>query len=123
MPNTTSYLEDLGIIETKYSGIPTLESLEITIQECFRIAREKSTFLFLGDCTELSGGGSPLDMYQMARMYEEIPESRLVKEAIILPISDKGIEDMKFYETTTRNRGFNVRLFNNRQTAIDWLKE
>lgn len=115
MPNTTSYLEDLGIIETKYSGIPTLESLEITIQECFRIAREKSTFLFLGDCTELSGGGSPLDMYQMARMYEEIPESRLVKEAIILPISDKGIEDMKFYERPATGDSMSVSLTTGRR--------
>jgi hypothetical protein len=87
------------------------------------LASERKANRYLGDCTGLEHGGSASDTYALTRFYETLPIDRLSKEAIVLPAAEDAERDMRFYETTARNRGFNVRVFRSRQAAIRWLVE
>ena len=52
------------------------------------------------------------------------PSSRVaLKEEVLLPKFPESVEHVKFWEDTCSNRGLNVRIFDNRQHALDWLIE
>ncbi|MFZ2449678.1 MAG: hypothetical protein WAW36_04065 [Methylovulum miyakonense] len=43
----------------------------------------------------------------------------MLKEAILLPSLPAPIENVKFWETACYNRGLRVRIFDDRQNALD----
>lgn len=123
MPWTVTFIAEPGIVETTYAGRLTTEELRDAVTATLALASERRTNRYLGDCTGLEHSSSASDTYALTRFYETLPIDRLSKEAILLPASEDAERDMRFYETTTRNRGFNVRVFRTRQEAISWLVE
>lgn len=43
-------------------------------------------------------------------------------ETLILPVHRPSMEDVRFWETACGNRGFCVRVFDDRDAAIAWLQ-
>ena len=121
MPCKVAYLEHERIVETTYSGVPTIEDLQAIALETLAVAKEKSTRRLLGNCTGLEQKGNELDIYALIQFFESLPIDRQIKEAMVLPKTNKAFADMEFYEIAARNRGFNVRIFFDRQEAINWL--
>ncbi|MBT3389956.1 MAG: hypothetical protein HN413_06060 [Chloroflexi bacterium] len=118
------YSEEINTVVITYQGQTPPEEVQEVLQKAYILAVEKNCKNFLVDCSLVQpGGGSTLDVYDLARMFEEFPDIRKYKDAIILPPIPAGAEDLKFFETAARNRGFNVRVFTERQAAIDWLME
>ena len=121
MPWHTIVHSDLPIIETCYSGNMTKFELADAIHETLALGQTHNRTRFLGDCTTLSGGHTIFDLYSLAK---EIPPNRAaytLQEAIILPIALSFIENTNFWETVALKRGFKVRIFRDRQKALDWL--
>ncbi|MFI5398451.1 MAG: hypothetical protein ACHQ9S_23200 [Candidatus Binatia bacterium] len=123
MPWTATFIAEFGIVETTHAGRLTPEELREAVAATLGLASERKTHRYLGDCTGLEHGASVSDTYALTRFYETLPIDRLSKEAILLPASQDAETDMRFYETLTRNRGFDVRVFRTRQEAISWLVE
>jgi len=127
MPWQTIVQTDLPIIETSYSGRLTKNDLSSAIRETLAVARTHGRILFLGDCTSLDGGHTIIDLYFLAKeVSKEVSlsfGSHLLKEAILLPSIPTLIEKINFWETLGQNGGFRVRVFRDRQSAIDWLLE
>jgi hypothetical protein len=127
MPWQTIVHTDLPIIETSYSGRLTKNDLSSAIRETLAVAHTHDRILFLGDCTNLDGGHTIIDLYFLAKeVSKEVSlsfGSHLLKEAILLPSIPTLIEKINFWETLGQNGGFRVRVFRDRQSAIDWLLE
>lgn len=122
MPWKISYLEELKIIKTVYTDPIRLEELMEAVQANIKLAKEKQTHLFLGDSTAQSQSGSTMDIYQLGQFIESLNVDLNFKEAMVAPKGHgKVVEDLHFYETVTNNRMIRVRLFQDIETAIEWL--
>jgi len=123
MPWQTSIHPDHPIVETRYSGVLSTSELSDAINETLALSQTRGFTLFLGDCTELVGGHSVVDLYYFAEMITTRAAGRTFKEAVILPSLPDSAENVKFWETTCENRGLRVRIFLDRASAIKWLLE
>ncbi len=121
MPYQVCFNEKDQIVETVYQGLLTSDELMEAAMASLKVAEQHQTTRFLGDCTTLDPGGSLFDIYDLVQFYENIPFARFSKEAILLPQIPQAVEDMQFYELVSQNRGFEVRIFADRQVALDWL--
>ena len=112
---------DEKIIELTYSGIVSPPELQDALSAAMSCSKKEGTTFFLADCTDMAGGHSITDLYFLISLYE-MHGLRGMKEAVILPALKSTFEQVRFYETTCLNRGFDVKIFSNHQDAIAWLK-
>ena len=121
MPWTLSLLQPERIVLTEYLAPMTGGEVMTATRETVAFAREHEVCRFLSDCTRFAQVGTPFEVFELIRLYEVLQLPPGMRDAVLLPKSDQAREDMRFYETASRNRGYDVRLFVDRQAAIDWL--
>ena len=121
MPWKTNYNEAEKYIELTYSGIVTPEELFMAFENSMRLSKEHNTLLYLADCLEMVGGHSVIDLYGLIGLFDQLNISIDSKEAVLMKSLQNSAKEIEFYETACRNRGFNVKLFTNRDEALDWL--
>ncbi|HMQ78438.1 MAG TPA: STAS/SEC14 domain-containing protein [Ignavibacteria bacterium] len=109
-------------IEVTYSGVVSDEEFRRAIAEFIEFNSRKKCLLVLTDLREMTVTPSILNVYDSINMFEKMGIDNRTSEALILP-ENKFIEkNIKFYENACLNRGYNVRIFYNREDAIAWLK-
>jgi hypothetical protein len=118
-----SYLEDLKIIETKFFGYIKKPELFTAIESSIAEAGKRETKKFLSDCSNLAGGHSLFDLYEKANEIFAAGVPKDLKEAIILPTQSIQQDKTEFWKTVTNNLGYNVRIFQSREEALEWLKK
>jgi hypothetical protein len=123
MPWKVVYHQEIGAVETRYEGILSPDELLAAVEETLLQGREHNVELFLGDCSTLQGGHSIVHLYDLALLLQSRDIPRTVKEALILPVLDARKQEVDFWETFCRNRGYNVRVFSDRDKALEWLCE
>ncbi len=122
MQSTVEYNPELGVVMFKYVGRVTVENFKKETIVGLDLAKKNNTNLFLIDDTDLEDAGSIFDLYDLPKFYEEIGADRNSKVALILPPpGTAAAEDAHFYETTCQNQGWQVKVFSERQEAINWL--
>jgi hypothetical protein len=121
MPWKTRLIENPKYIEIIYSGIVTPQQLYMALESSVSLSRENKTELFLADCTTMVGGHTAVDLYGLISLFEKLEIGRTAKEAVIMLTVQESADEIRFYETACKNRGFNVKLFNNREEAVKWL--
>ena len=121
MPWETRIHLELPIIETRYSGLLTPEELTEAARETLALVRAHGRTLLLGDCTDLKGGHSIVDLYGLVDIIKASGSVTDLKEAVLVPSLPDPVDKVRFWETTCYNRGLYVRVFEDRQAAIDWL--
>lgn len=115
----------LPIIETHYEDAMSPEELLAAAEESIRLSLEHGRTLFFADCTRLRQGPSTSHIYELFGAIERSNVARGAREAMLLPDelppgSDVA-ENLRFFEDLAVNRGFHVRVFADRQAAMDWL--
>jgi len=121
---TVTYSDEIDSVVVTYVGFASPEEIQETIRDALALAVERQCRRFLVDASELQHrGGTLVDTYELPQVFEHFPDIRKYKDAIILPRRHAEAQDLKFFETTTRNRGYNVRVFSDRRSAVDWLTE
>jgi hypothetical protein len=85
------------------------------------LAQSAKQYRFFADCSEMTGGHSVVDLYNLIRKYETNGISRIMREAVILPKNPEAIPEVQFYETASFNNGYNVRIFTAHEEALSWL--
>ena len=98
-----------------------MEDLIAAAKEAMNLAQTHRTARVLADCSALSGGHTIFDLFDLAKDFAAAAQSINMQEAVIIPAGSAKVVDVKFWETTCVNRGLNVRIFHDRQSAIDWL--
>jgi hypothetical protein len=123
MPWTVEYNSELGIVEGRYVGRVTDDDFKEATIKAIGLAKVNNTNRFFIDDSEWEGGASVLGLFQLPKMHEKLEADRTSRAALILPPSSRAAEvrDAQFYETVCKNRGWNVRVFLEREEAIKWL--
>jgi hypothetical protein len=121
LPTTIRFLEPERVIESLYSGVVVGSDFDGAVDEAIRLARHHGRFVFLSDLTDLARGPSPGDLFAMVQMLEARDLPRTLREALVVPHASPEKADVQFYEDACRNRGWDIRLFPDRASALTWL--
>lgn len=121
MPWTVRIDADRSIVETTYAGFLDEADIHAAATATLRTATAEGITRLLADCTTLEGGHSVFDLYELARTFAADESMRKMREAVLLPATPELREQVGFWESAGRNRGLNVRIFDDRRSATDWL--
>ena len=124
MSHTIELIENGKVIKTRFHRETQPDEIQSVMSKNLEMAKRHQTSLFLVDCTELKDETSYVfENYEvgvmLAEMQKQLP-ARL-KDALILPRSEKAAENLRFFETVTLNRGMDVRTFEKETDALAWL--
>lgn len=123
MPWTVTFDAGPAVVRMTFTGIVPPEELRMAVGRTLELAEEHGALRFLADCRTLEGGHSLFDLFAKAQEVEHSGLSRSVREAVLLPASERARADVQFWETAARNRGFEVRVFPDLDSAMAWLIE
>lgn len=109
-------------IEVEYSGTVTDDEFNQAINDFVNFNKDKNCLLVLTDLTEMKVTPSILNVYNSINTFEKMGIDNRTSEALILEQNKFVESNIKFYENACQNRGYNVRIFYNREDALKWLK-
>lgn len=114
-------LDDHLVVELVYAGALSEAELTESVHAAKEMGATMPKVLVLSDCRQLAAGHSVVDLYFLADTVSAGVAGHRFKEAVLLPALPEAGENVHFWETTCFNRGMEVRVFADRQLALDWL--
>lgn len=115
--------EEFGFIETVYMGELTKTDVQESTAKALSLATETGQNLFLSDVTGARVWLSAFDIYDIPDQWNAEGASRKNRLAVVATDESVKPEDSRFFKTVSQNRGWNVCIFEDRQSAIAWLIE
>lgn len=109
------------LIELEYSGLISGDDLKKAFEKVIEYIYEYKTVLVLADCTKMSTGHTLFDLLGLLEDFEKLDVLRNVKEAVLLSTGHESAVNISFWETACQNRGFKVRIFEEKEEAVKWL--
>jgi len=124
MPWNSAFNTQSEHVELTITGIVSRDDLVAASDSVMNLALKHDTSLVLTDCSLMAGGHSILDLYFLAKRLAGNPaQVRRFREAVLLALDPNARAMVRFWETACLNRGLNVRVFENRELALEWLRE
>jgi hypothetical protein len=120
MPEEISIDTLSQIVVVRSSGHITVNDLASSREQIFEIYRETGINKVLVDAREQKSFITITDSYRRADDLGENPISRKLKFAILPSIRTE--KELRFIETTSRNKGLSVMIHDSKESAIKWLK-
>ncbi len=120
-----NFQDEDGVLLVEISGERVKEELTSSAKEAWReivkvaLERKLEQILVLSSAT---GKYPTLNAYQVNSSLAECGVQRHWKVAFV-NLDQASFQDVKFSETVAVNRGFNVGIFSNEDTARKWLLE
>jgi hypothetical protein len=115
------FIKELRVVESLFDETYEREDIKASTLEAIKIAAENGVNRYLVDCTHLAQSRSVLDIYSIGGLYVDLDIPRGSKQAVILSTNKENQKNTRFYETVARNRGYDVRVFQDRYEALAWL--
>lgn len=121
---TLEYSDELDIVVLTYKGKTTGFDLKEASTARIALGREKGVSKYLIDTTEVEVSSSAtsdvLDLPDKVYSDKQVDYSSRI--AIIEPKSAESRKMVKFYEDACVNRGWLVKMFKDRPSALGWLE-
>ena len=114
------YLEDTDIVQLRTSGTYDLEAEVDTLKRMASRLKEHNCNRCLFDHRQTKVIARTLNSYERSALYDALWGDRSTRAAIVFKEINK---DFRFLETSIRNRGWNVRIFDDYDAAINWLSK
>lgn len=112
-----SIKEESGILYFHVTGKITIETASSMLKDIVNESEKRQFKKILVDITDMTGSLKTLEQYVFARL---IPEKfKKIKIAMIDKEEDKNI--WEFFETSVRNKGYNMLTFTDIDDAKKWL--
>jgi len=112
--------ETTRIVYVKTSGELNIKETEKIRKESYLIKEKYNANKFLLDHTEIKSGGLKIwDLYNLPQKYSAEGYPRNSQLAVLVNESYK--ETFDFYETVSVNNGYKIKVFTNKNEAINWL--
>lgn len=112
------------MVVATHTGPLKAEDMRGITEAIVTVAREHRVIIALLDFTRMVFAADIIDVFDVpARVYPEFNVSRAAHIAVLLPPGQRERQAMRFYETASRNRGYQVSLFDTRKAAIEWLHQ
>lgn len=115
------YQEEHGVVYVRQAGFGSEEVWRQVNAEYVSIANEHGSNKFLIDNRDLTFKTSISGIYDWPEFLGESGLSRTNKIAFVYSESPSNKSDYRFFETVSRNRGYNIRVFEDQQKAMAWL--
>lgn len=122
MPVKLEFSNAPNRIEVTYSGTITESDYRKAIIDFVNFNSEKKCLLVLTDLRDMVVTPSILNVYDSINLFEKMGIDKKTSEALIMPENKFAADNIKFYETACQNRGYNVKIFYNKEDAINWLR-
>ena len=124
MPFTVQFDADLRMVVATHTGALKAEDLRGITAALVKVASEHRVIIALLDFTQMKFAADIVDIFNVpARIFPEFNVSRSAHIAVLLPAGAPERQAMRFYETASRNRGYQVSLFDARPAALKWLQQ
>lgn len=120
---TVARNEQTGHIETVYRGIISNKEVRLSTVAALKLAAPDKVEHFLSDLSEADSELSAVDICVIPDQWTELKANPANKVAVVVPGHGKMWRDGQFYEDVCVNRGWNVKVFANRDDALAWLGE
>jgi hypothetical protein len=114
------YLEDKDIVLLRTSGTYNLEAEVKTFKKTLLKLKEHDFNRCIVDHRETNVITDIVKSYEHSALFEQIWGDHSLRVANVVKELN---EDFQFLETVVRNRGWNVRIFDDYDAAIGWLSE
>ena len=112
------------MVVATHTGSLKDEDLRSITAAIVKVAREHRVIIALLDFTRMNFAADIVDVFNVpARIYPEFNVSRSAHIAVLLPTGEHERQAMRFYETASRNRGYQVSLFDVRPAAVKWRQQ
>ena len=116
MPDKIRVNEDRGIIEVQSYGVVTKEDIAESINKIQQIGKTKGIKKILVDTTKQETMPSTVDVFEI---FSNFP--RGFRLATLIQRSQATAEVLRFVETVGVNRAFPVKIFYEKDQALQWL--
>ena len=113
-------MENKDIVLLRTSGTYDLETEVETLKKMASKLKKHNCNKCIFDHRETNVIAKPLKSYERSALYERLWGDRSTRAAAVFR---KLNEDYQFFETVCRNQGWNIRIFDDFETAIDWLSK
>ena len=121
MPLAVRYNAELGIVESKMTGVVSPEELDQVTIEMVASGRKHGCDFYVGDFSEAEVDFSSLDVEELPALQEAEGMDRCAQIALIAPRSETGRQLAEYYETICFNRAWSARVVPDRESALAWL--
>ena len=109
------------MIVARHFGKLSIEEINVSRRQIGRIARERGWHRIFIDAREIRTRFSVTEVFELGATNGDHGFTWSMKLAML--VQDVDLQNARFYETVSQNRGTNVRLFESEQAALAWLAE
>ena len=109
-------------LHVRVRGVRTGETVSAMARDILDACVENRCTKVLVDVRALKGWLSTIEAYDVPSTDFPDLRGRGLQKAAIVDRERPG-ETYRFFETVARNRGFNVRIFEDTDRAVEWLRE
>jgi hypothetical protein len=115
------FLDEAGVVEMVFAGSASPDEIDAGMVAAGAAGAEHLTSRYLVDVREQVAGGTAFDILALGEFLASLPPDVIEREAVVLPLDPAAVEEFRFFETVCRNRGLDVRVFAERDEALEWL--
>ncbi len=116
------YLAQEQVIAVELSGMIGMADLWGVGPRCLAVAQERTTHAILADVREATLTAQTTELYRLSDSASEHGFTRHYRVALVISDDPDQKESFTFFETVFVNRGFQIRLFSERDAALEWLR-
>ena len=119
MTHQLAYNAESDCIELTVGGTFTMERLKRIAPEVARLSEESGCLKILNDMSGATIDISLAEIYSSPQEMDNSGICRTTRRALVVP---PDFNQAAFLETVTRNRGHNLKVFHDRESALAWLR-
>jgi hypothetical protein len=112
-----------GFIHTVYSGVVTKDDILDSMAETVKMLSGKGPQKFFTEWIDAISTLSTTEIFAIPSEWEDSKMNKGSVLALVVQKDDRSQKDAKFYENICVNRGWRVRVFTQRNDAIQWLED
>ena len=122
MPWTVEYLAEKDLALIVAIGEILDEDARALVEEILRLLKVHRSNLVLVDCSAAVTKASLPGLYRLPDYATALGAPWNIRVAVVIPLTRFRIETFHFFELVFRNAGYDVRLFDERKAAEEWLQ-
>lgn len=121
MPWKIEYMEELNIVEVTTFGEMYFEDWKRQAEDAVEISNQHQSGRYLSDVRQMDDKTSIADILRMDKLYEGLAKKDSNRLALVIDKDQKNYKSIKIYEMACSVRGWDIRSFLDRDSAIRWL--
>ena len=121
MPWKVEFAPEKDAVIVTSSGEIRNEDAKAQVEEITRLLKQNQVSVVLVDYSNALSEVSLPSLYGLPDYYSQLGAPWNTRIAVVLPRSRYRLESYQFFELVCKNAGYNVRLFDAREVAEQWL--